>query len=92
MNVSAETMKLDCQSVEGPGAPTSIGNDVGLRGIAAVLPPHTRDLKELQRSRLLVSDRSALEELGFEKVHVCDAAHDVGWLALESARLAMARS
>ena len=88
MNVSAETMKLDRECVEGPAAPASIGNDVGLRGIAAVLPPHTRDLDELQRSGLLVSDRSALEELGFEKVHVCDAAHDVvgshwnppGWL------------
>ena len=39
MNVSAETMKLDCQSVEGPAASASIENDVGLRGIAAVLPP-----------------------------------------------------
>ena len=85
-------MKLHRKSVEGPGEQTSIGNDVGLRGIAAVLPPHTRDLKELGRSRLLVSDRSTLEQLGFEKVHVCDSAHDVGWLALESARLAMTLS
>ena len=33
-----------------------------------------------------------LEELGFEKVHVCDATHDVGWLALKSAWLAMVRA
>ena len=39
MNVSAEAMKLDCQRVESPAASASIGNDVGLRGIAAVLPP-----------------------------------------------------
>ena len=88
MNVSAQTMKLDCL-VERITAPASIGKDVGLRGMAAVLPIHTRDLEELQRSKLLVSDRSALEELGFEKVHVCDATHDINWLALESARRAM---
>ena len=92
MNVSAETMKLACQRVEDPAVPASIRTDVGLRGIAAVLPPHTRDLEELQRGELLVSDVAVLEELGFEKVHVCDATHDVGWLALESARLAMARA
>jgi 3-oxoacyl-[acyl-carrier-protein] synthase III len=92
MNSSAETTKLDRKSGEGPGEQTSIGNDVGLRGIAAVLPSHTRDLKELERSRLLVSDRAALEELGFEKVHVCDAAYDVDWLALESARSAMTQA
>ena len=85
MNVSPEMTKLDRKSVEGSGA-TRIGNDVGLRGIAAVLPPHTRDLEELQRGGLLVSDRSVLEALGFEKVHVCDAVHDLEWLALESAQ------
>ena len=92
MKVSAETPKLARNSEEGPDEQTSIENDVGLRGIAAVLPPHTRDLQELERSRLLVSDRSALEELGFEKVHVCDAAHDINWLALVSARRAMAEA
>jgi 3-oxoacyl-[acyl-carrier-protein] synthase III len=92
MDVSAETTKLDHKNVEGPGEQTCIGNDVGLRGIAAILPPNTRDLKELQCSRLLLSDRSALEQLGFETVHVCDAAHDVGWLALESARWVMTRA
>ena len=35
---------------------------------------------------------AALQELGFERVHVCDAAHDVGWLTLESARLAMTQA
>jgi 3-oxoacyl-[acyl-carrier-protein (ACP)] synthase III-like protein len=93
MNISAaETTKLARKSVEGLDEQTSIGNHVGLRGIAAVLPPHSRDLRELDCSRLLVSDRSALEELGFEMVHVCDGAHDVGWLALESARLAITRA
>ena len=87
MNISVDTMKLDRKSVECPREQTSIGNDVGVRGIAAVLPPHTLNLEELQRSRLLVSDRSVLQELGFEKVHVCGAAHDVSWLALESALL-----
>ena len=89
MNVNAEMTKLDRESLVGSGEQTSIETDVGLRGMAAVLPIHTRDLEELQRSKLLVSDRSALEELGFEKVHVCDATHDINWLALESARRAM---
>ena len=66
-----------------------ISNHVGLRGIAAVLPPHTRDLEDLQRSGSLVSGLAALKELGFEKVHVCDLAHDVGWMALESSQRAM---
>ena len=92
MNVSVETMKLDCQRVEGPAASAAIENDVGLRAVAAVLPPRTRNVDELQRSGLLVSDRLALEELGFERVHVCDPTHDVGWLALESARRAMAEA
>ena len=92
MNVSVETMKLDCQRVEGHGASAAIENDVGLRAVAAVLPPRTRNVDELQRSGLLVSDRLALEELGFERVHVCDPTHDVGWLALESARRAMAEA
>ena len=43
MNVSAETMKLDCQRVEGPAASAAIENDVGLRAVAAVLPPRTRE-------------------------------------------------
>ena len=92
MNVSAETMKFDCQRVEGPAVSASIENDVGLRAVAAVLPPRTRNVDELQRGGLLVSDVAVLEELGFEKVHVCDATHDVGWLALESARRAMAQA
>ena len=75
-----------------PHRSASIRNHVGLRGIAAVLPPRTRDLEDLQRSGLLVSDLAALKELGFEKVHVCDSVHDVGWLALESARRAMAQA
>jgi len=41
-------------------------------------PPRTRDLEDLQRSGLLVSDLAALIELGFEKVHVCDLAQNVG--------------
>lgn len=89
MNFSAETTNLDCQATV---ASASSGNQVGLRGIAAVLPPRTRDLDDLQRGGLLVSDLSALNQLGFEIVHTCDPRHDVGWLALESARLAMSRS
>jgi len=89
MNVSVETMEFDYQSVGAPAAPVSIGNDVGVRAVAAALPPRTCDLGELQRGGLLVSDPVVLNELGFEKVHVCDAAHDVNWLASESARRAM---
>ena len=72
-----------------PQRACAISNHVGLRGIAAVLPPRTRDLVDLQGGGLLVSDLAALKELGFEKVHVCDLAHDVGWMALESSRRAM---
>jgi 3-oxoacyl-[acyl-carrier-protein] synthase III len=92
MTTGAETMKLESQRLEDPTAPAPIGNDVGVRAVAAVLPPMMRDLEDLQRNGLLASDCSVMEELGFEKVHVCDAVHDVGWLALESARRAMARA
>ena len=93
MNVnSVGKANLECQSVERPIAPASIRNHVGLRGIAAVLPPRTHDLEDLQRSGLLVSDLPALKELGFEKVHVCGPEHNAGWLALESARLAMTQA
>ena len=93
MNVnSVGKANLECQSVERPIALASIRNHVGLRGIAAVLPPRTRDLEDLRRNGLLVSDFEALKELGFEKVHVCDPEHNVGWLTSESARLAMTQA
>lgn len=61
----------------------------GLRGLASVLPPMTLDLEDLRRMGRLVSEAAALKELGFEKVHVCDADHGVEWLAVEAARKAM---
>ena len=68
MNVnSVGKANLERQSVERPSALASIRNHVGLRGIAAVLPPRTRDLEDLQRSGLLVSDLEALKELGFRE-------------------------
>jgi hypothetical protein len=66
MNFSAETTNLDCQATV---ASVSSRSQVGLRGIAAVLPPRTRKLEDLQRGGLLVSDLSALNQLGFEIVH-----------------------
>ena len=81
MNVnSVGKANLERQSVERPSALASVRNHIGLRGIAAVLPPRTRDLQDLRRNGLLVSDFEALKELGFEKVHVCDPEHNVGWL------------
>jgi len=66
------------------------GQCLGVRSVAAVLPPMTRSLGELDGAGALVSTRSALEELGFERVHVVDAEHGVEWLAVESAQRALA--
>ncbi len=89
---SRGSMAADCQRVEHAMALPSIYKQIGLRGISAVLPPRIRDLDDLQRSGLLISDLAALKELGFEKVHVCDSVHDVAWLAMESARRAMTQA
>jgi 3-oxoacyl-[acyl-carrier-protein] synthase III len=90
MNVDlAGTMNVNRQNSRHASASPSNGSLLGFRGVQAILPPHTRDLEDLRRSGLLLSDISVLKELGFEKVHVCDPAHDVAWLALESVRGAM---
>lgn len=65
---------------------------LGIRGVAAVLPPRTLALDELSRAGLLVSEIPTLKELGFEKIHIIDEAHGIEWLALESAKRAMANA
>ena len=87
-----QPINLERQSLEYGIVSSSIDNRIGLRAVAAVLPPKTRDLEDLQHNGLLVSDLAALKELAFEKVHVCDPVHDVGWLTLESARRAMTQA
>ncbi|HVE16928.1 MAG TPA: 3-oxoacyl-[acyl-carrier-protein] synthase III C-terminal domain-containing protein, partial [Chthoniobacterales bacterium] len=71
---------------------TSNSEALGLRSVAAVLPPATANLEELKKANLLVSETKTLAELGFEKLHVCDKAHDPEWLALEAASQAIAKA
>jgi 3-oxoacyl-[acyl-carrier-protein] synthase-3 len=62
---------------------------IGLRSVAAVLPPETRTLRQLQEDNRLISEVSSLEALGFEKIHVATGQYDAGWLALEAAQKAL---
>jgi 3-oxoacyl-[acyl-carrier-protein] synthase-3 len=64
-------------------------NEVGLHGVAAVLPPQTLDLGELARRGLLHSPPESLAAFGFRRAHLADAEHDAGALALRAARAAL---
>jgi len=63
---------------------------VGLRGVAAVLPPLRLDLQELAGRGLLSSPPQTLFDLGFRQAYVADTKHDAGWLALQAAKKALA--
>lgn len=60
-------------------------SQIGLRGVAAVLPPGRRTLEELAESRRLRTTPAVLRDLGYEAAHVADADHDVSWLARTAA-------
>ena len=64
-------------------------DDVGLSGVAGVLPARRCDLAELAAAGLLSSSMSALSAFGFERAHMCDANCEPGELALDAARAAM---
>lgn len=68
----------------------SPSTQIGLRGVAAVLPPQRRTLGELAGDRLLRSTPAVLTDLGYEAAHVADAAHDAAWLARTAATGALA--
>jgi 3-oxoacyl-[acyl-carrier-protein] synthase-3 len=62
---------------------------VGMRGVAAVLPPRSHGLDELAAAGLLHSAPTALAELGFERAYICDPGDRPEHLALEAARAAL---
>ena len=64
--------------------------DVGLSGVAGVLPPQRAGIDDLARRGLLVSPPDALAKLGFKHVHLADQEHDLRWLVTEAARRALA--
>jgi 3-oxoacyl-[acyl-carrier-protein] synthase-3 len=63
--------------------------DVGLSGVAGVLPGRRCDLTELAAAGLLSSSPAALAAFGFECAHMCDAPCQPGEMALDAARAAM---
>jgi 3-oxoacyl-[acyl-carrier-protein] synthase III len=63
--------------------------DVGLSGVAGVLPARQCDLTELAAAGLLSSSPDALSAFGFERAHLCDASGEPREMALDAARAAM---
>ena len=68
---------------------TSNTHEVGLSGVAGILPPRRHDLTELTASGLLSSSPEALSAFGFERAHLCDASCPPEEMALDAARAAM---
>jgi 3-oxoacyl-[acyl-carrier-protein] synthase III len=64
-------------------------DDVGLSGVAGILPRRQCDLTELAAAGLLSSSPQALADFGFERAHICDAIDQPGEMALDAARAAM---
>ncbi|HYE20319.1 MAG TPA: 3-oxoacyl-[acyl-carrier-protein] synthase III C-terminal domain-containing protein [Tepidisphaeraceae bacterium] len=73
-----------------PGETPMTSHRIGLAGVAAVLPPRFLDLDALAARRLVTSAPDALAGFGFRGAHVADADHDVGWMARDAARRALA--
>lgn len=63
--------------------------EVGLSGVAGVLPPRQHDLDELARAGLLTSSPEVLSALGFERAHMCDRRYSAEDMALDAARAAL---
>ena len=63
--------------------------DVGLSGVAGVLPARQCDLTELAAAGLLSSSPQALAAFGFECAHMCEASCEPREMALDAARAAM---
>jgi len=64
-------------------------DDVGLSGVAGVLPVRQWDLTELAAAGLLSSSADALAAFGFERAYICDATCQPREMALDAARAAM---
>jgi 3-oxoacyl-[acyl-carrier-protein] synthase III len=64
-------------------------DDVGLSGVAGVLPRRQSDLTELAAAGLLSSSPQALAAFGFERAHISDANCQPDDMALDAARAAM---
>ena len=65
---------------------------VGLSGVAGVLPPRQRSLAELAATGLLTSTPEALQAIGFERAHLCDASYLLEDLVLEAATTALSEA
>ncbi len=63
--------------------------NIGLGGVAGILPPTRVTLEELGAQGLLLSSAATLGELGFSHCHLADSAHDAGWLAREAVLAAL---
>jgi 3-oxoacyl-[acyl-carrier-protein] synthase-3 len=68
---------------------TENGNEIGLSGVAGVLPPRQHDLQELAAAGLLRSSPKALSAFGFERAHICDRNYPLEDMALDAARTAL---
>lgn len=68
---------------------THNAGDVGLSGVAGVLPPGQHDLGELAAAGLLLSSPEALTAFGFERAHICDTNYSSEDMALDAARGAL---
>jgi 3-oxoacyl-[acyl-carrier-protein] synthase III len=63
--------------------------EIGLSGVAGVLPPRQHDLEELAAAGLLKSSPQALSAFGFERAHICDGSYPLEDMALDAARAAL---
>jgi 3-oxoacyl-[acyl-carrier-protein] synthase-3 len=64
-------------------------SQVGLSGVAGVLPPRHHDLAELAAAGLLTSPPQALEAFGFERAYICDERCRPEDMALDAAQAAL---
>jgi 3-oxoacyl-[acyl-carrier-protein] synthase-3 len=62
---------------------------VGLRGVAGVLPPRSLDLEGLAARGWIESTPATLAGFGFRRAYLADADHDAGWLASQAALQAL---
>jgi 3-oxoacyl-[acyl-carrier-protein] synthase-3 len=68
---------------------TDNADDVGLLGVAGVLPPRQHDLEELAAAGLLTSSPQTLAGFGFERAHMCDGGYSPEDMALDAAQTAL---
>ncbi len=64
-------------------------SQVGLSGVAGVLPPRHHDLAELAAAGLLTSPPQALHAFGFERAYICDERCRPDDMAIDAAQAAL---